>query len=365
VYKNKGNTHQISILFSVSFLVGIGVIMIFSSSAILAQTVFGDSFYFVKQQVLWILVGATLMCAMSFANYRILKYSPYPAVISCIILLCVVLYTPFGREIGGAKRWLYIGKVHFQPAEFVKLALVIYLAHYLARKGHLMRIVNKYYVVPLVVLICLVTLIVLQPDMGTGIMIVMLATLMFFFAGIKFLYLASAGVLIAPIAYHIVMSIGYMKNRIIAFLDPWAVAKSFGFQAIQSYIALGRGGLLGTGIGCGRQKLFYLPEPHTDFIFACIGEEVGFLGIALTVFSFFIFLWAGIHIALSSEDLFAKYLGLGIVSLVILQAIVNMGVAVGLLPITGLPLPFISFGGSSLVMNMLAVGILLSIARHG
>ena len=198
--------------------------MIFSSSAILAQTVFGDSFYFVKQQVLWILLGAALMGAMSFSDYRLLRYFTYPAVISCIILLFVVLFTPFGREIGGAKRWLYLGKIHFQPAEFVKLGLVIYLAHYLARKGHLMRSINKYYVVPLVMLTCSVTLVVLQPDMGTGVMIIMLATLMFFFAGIKLLYLASAGVLIAPIAYHVVMSIGYMKNRIIAFLDPWSVA---------------------------------------------------------------------------------------------------------------------------------------------
>lgn len=344
-------------------LLAIGVVMIYSSSAVYAHEKMGDSLFFLKRHILFLFIGfLSALFVMAF-DYRKLKdYSRFFIFLG-IVLLLLVLVPKFGVEVGGARRWFRIYKYGFQPAEMVKLGIIIYLADFLSRKA---PYINKVLTVLLPLLIVCGTvmgLILLQPDLGTVIVIAALTFILLFSAGVKWPYIFSLAVISLPIFYLLVWNVPYRLNRIKIFLNPWQDPRGAGFQMIQSFLAFGSGGLFGVGLGMSRQKLFYLPEAHTDFIFSIIGEELGFIGTSSVILLFLVLIWQGMRIAFKAEDLFGRFLSLGIISMIALEVIINIGVSIGSLPTKGLTLPFISYGGSALIFHMIAIGILLNIAR--
>lgn len=354
-----------SVLFLLTFtLVGIGLVAIYSTSAIYAEEKYGDSAHFLKRQLLWMGLSFTFMMIAMMTKYELLKTLSKPLLFLSMFLLILVLLPQFGKEAGGARRWLRLGGFSFQPSEMAKLALILYLAAYLTRKQDRVKEFWRGLVAPLLVLGIVVGLIFLQPDLGTGLLIGMVALILLFVAGVRIIYLAGLSLSALPALYFLILQAPYRVKRILAFLDPWKDPKGVGYQITQSFLALGSGGLFGDGLGQSRQKLFYLPAAHTDFIFSIIGEELGFVGTAAIVTLFLLFIWAGMRIAYRAPDLFGHLLAVGITVAIGLQAIINVGVATGSLPTKGIPLPFISFGGSSLLVNMVGVGLLLNIARH-
>ncbi len=353
------------LLFIVTFiLVGFGLVAIYSTSAIFAQQRFGDSLFFLKRQLLWVSLGLVAMLVAWGVKYELIKALSKPLLFLTIALLVLVLFPHFGREAGGARRWLRIGAVGFQPSELGKLALILYLADYLSRKQNKIKSFSRGFFPPLLVLGGMTGLILIQPDLGTVVLLGMVALILLFVAGIRIIYLGGLVLSSLPALYFLVAGVGYRQRRILAFLHPWQHASGAGYQIIQSFLALGSGGIRGVGLGESRQKLFYLPASYTDFIFSIVGEELGFIGTVSLVALFLVFLWTGIRVAYQSPDLFGYLLGIGITVAISLQAIINIGVATGSLPTKGISLPFISFGGSSLLFNMMGVGLLLNIARR-
>ncbi len=362
--RNKSLT-QSCLIFIPIFLMGLGIIMIYSSSSIAAAQKFNDGAYFMKKQVLFGLCGIISMFLMMRMPYSNLKKFAYPLWGASIVLLVLVLIPGIGAKVGGAVRWLRFGALSFQPAELTKLAVITLLAYSLSKKepGQVKQF--SIGVLPhLILIVPLCTLIVLQPDFGNSMMLVAVLFTMLFVAGVRLRYLGSLGAVAGALAAVLIVCKGYRYDRLLAFLDPWENATGSGFQIVQSFIAFGSGGLLGTGLGRGTQKLFYLPEPHTDFILSVIGEELGFVGVILVIFLFAVIVLCGIRIALSAGDLFGTYLSIGIITLIGLQTIINMGVVMGLLPTKGIPLPFVSYGGTSLLINLICIGILLSISEE-
>ena len=280
-----------------------------------------------------------------------------------ILLLVLVLIPGLGVSVNGSRRWLRLGPLSFQPAELAKLALVVYLATFLARKRDELHDFWRGIVPPLAVGGTLAGLVLLQPDLGNCLTLLVLTVGLLFLAGARTRWLAMLAVPALPLAVLAVWMAPYRMRRVFAFLDPWQDPRGSGFQIIQSWLALGGGGTFGRGIGESKQKLFYLPEAHTDFIFAIIGEELGFAGATLVVLLFAVLIWRGLRIGLHAADPFGAYLALGITVLVATQTLVNLGVVTGLLPTKGLPLPFLSFGGSALLMTMVATGVLLNISQ--
>lgn len=346
-------------------LVCIGIIMVYSASAVIALENFADSYYFLKRQVAWALLGIAGMLSVMYMDYQLLRRWVYPLLLCAVVLLVLVAVSPLGKEVGGAKRWIQIGAISFQPSEFAKLVIVVYLAHSLTKKRRKLKSFGQGYVPHLLIIGLFVGLLLLQPDLGTAMIIVVVSFTLLLVGGIRPSYLFGSLLVFLPFIYLAISGVDYRRRRILAFLDPWSDPSDTGFQIIQSLIALGKGGVVGLGLGEGKQKLFFLPAPHTDFIFAVIGEELGFIGGSVLLICFLVFLWRGMVIAFRAKDLFGMQLAFGIVFLIILQVIVNVGVVVGLLPTKGLPLPFISLGGSSLLTNMLCTGLLLSTsAQH-
>jgi cell division protein FtsW len=287
----------------------------------------------------------------------------YSAVAGTAVLLIVVLFMPVVNE---SHRWIRVGGLSFQPAELAKLTVILFLAYHLERKAD--RINDFFSVIfPAVLLMgWFAFLIYNQPDLGSAAMLVVIGTVMLFLAGVRLRYFATLAVLGLPLLYQGVMTVAYRRERIEAFLNPWSDARGAGYQIIQSLIAVGTGGLTGVGLMEGRQKLFYLPYPYNDFIFAVIGEELGLVGAVLFVLTpFVLFLWRGVRAAWNAPDSFGMYLAAGLTLVVVLQALINMSVVLGLLPTKGIALPLISAGGSSLVLSLLAVGLLLNVSQHG
>jgi len=352
-------------LFGVALvLLSVGVVMVYSASAIVAADRFRDPYFFLKKQLFWAVLGAAgLWLALRF-DYRRLERWVLPLLIVAAALLVLVLIPPIGQAINGTRRWIRVGPVSFQPAELAKLALVVYLAAFLARRRAAPGGFREGLLPPLVVAGALAALVLAQPDLGTCVTLIALTFALLFLAGghVGHLGLITASAL--PLIAVAVWAAPYRLRRIAAFVDPWSDPRGSGFQIIQSWLALGNGGVLGQGIGASRQKLFYLPESHTDFIFAVIGEELGFVGAAVIVALFVILVWRGLRIGLRAPDPFGAYLALGITVLIATQTLVNLGVVTGLLPTKGLPLPFISFGGSALLVTMLSTGVLLNISQH-
>ncbi|MBI3988192.1 MAG: putative lipid II flippase FtsW [candidate division NC10 bacterium] len=344
-------------------LVGIGIVMIYSSSAIRAQERFDDPAFFLKRQLLWALLSTVAMLWAMNVDYRHWeRYAPVLLLVSLLLLL-LVLVPGVGIKINGAKRWLRLAGFSFQPSELAKFSLIVFLARLLAKKPERVGKVEGF-LPPLFLVGTLFLLIALEPNIGTAIILLLIAFSMLFVGGcrISHLFLTLLGAV--PLVVGIVAAHPHAKARVLAILDPSRVSPRSLYQLHQSFYALGPGGLLGRGLGNGVQKLFYLPEPHTDFIFAIVGEEMGFIGSAFVVGLFGILLWRGTRITLRTPDPFGGSLAMGITLAITLQAAVNIGMVVGLLPTTGVPLPFISFGGSSLVVTLLGVGVLLNISKH-
>jgi cell division protein FtsW len=340
----------------------IGVVMVYSSSAIMAAEKFNDGFYFLKRQLVYTLIGFALMAATAYFKYENWRKIAVISLLGSIVLLSLVFVPGLGVRVGGAMRWLRLPGLTLQPAELVKLALVLYLAHSLTRKKEKVRSLSKGYLPYMIVLALLLGILLLQPDLGSAMIIAGVALSMLIVAGVRWLYIVPTVLMSLPVLYFLVMQVDYRRRRIMAFLDPWDDPFDTGFQIIQSLVAFGKGGVLGQGLGTGGQKLFYLPEAHTDFIFSVIGEELGLVGVIVVAALFLMVVMRGIRIALQCQDPFGRNLAFGLSVLLGLEAFVNLSVCMGLLPTKGLALPFISYGGTSLVASLIAVGILLNIS---
>ncbi len=356
--------HNRLLLLIVFALVGTGIVMVYSSSSISADTKFGDSIHFLKRQSCFALIGLLLMFFVMNIRYQVLQRLVYPIIIISFLLLTLVLIPGIGTTIGGSTRWFRIGPLSFQPSELAKLALVIFLAYSLSKKEKTIKTFSIGFLPHLIVTLVMSGLVLLQPDFGAAMILLFLFFILMFAAGTKIRYLTSLLGVMSVGCYFLITCVGYRLDRITAYLNPWEDPTATGFQIIQSFLAFGSGGLWGAGLGNGKQKLFYLPEPHTDFICSIIGEELGFIGILLVIILFITLFFCGLKIALKAPDLLGTYLALGITSLISLHTVINLGVVMGLLPTKGSTLPFISYGGTSLVVNLIGIGILLNISSQ-
>ncbi|MBN1957756.1 MAG: putative lipid II flippase FtsW [Desulfuromonadales bacterium] len=352
-----------TLLLITATLTCIGVVMVYSSSAIMAAERFNDGFYFLKRQLAYALTGCLLMIGAAYFKYQNWRKIAVFSLLASIVLLSLVFIPGLGVRVGGAMRWLRLPGLTLQPAELVKLALVLYLAHSLTRKKEKVRSLSKGYLPYMVVLGLLLGMLLKQPDLGSAMIIAGVALAMLIVAGVRWLYILPTILMTLPVLYFLVMQVDYRRRRIMAFLDPWDDPFDTGFQIIQSLVAFGKGGVLGQGLGIGEQKLFYLPEAHTDFIFSVIGEELGLIGVLVVAALFLLLVLCGIRVALLCQDPFGRNLAFGLSLLLGLEAFVNLAVCMGLLPTKGLALPFISYGGTSLVVSLVAVGILLNISH--
>jgi cell division protein FtsW len=346
-------------------LLTLGLIVIYSSSSVLAQKEMGDSYYFLKRQGAYALVGIFLMMIAKNMPLGFYKKMVYPFLFFNLLMLVIVLVPGIGVKIGGARRWLRFFGISFQPSELAKLCLSMYMAYSMSRKVHKMDLFSRGILPHLIIAGSFIGLILLQPDLGTSVIIAGWILLLLFIGGARLWQIVSMVFLSIPLLIYSIFGATYRLKRWWAFLNPWDDPQGVGFQIVHSYLAFGSGGLWGVGLGNSKQKLFYLPEPHTDFILSIIGEELGFIGIMFVVVLFVVLILRGIKIALNCRDLFGCYLALGITCFLSIQVLINMGVVMGLLPTKGLTLPLLSYGGSSLVMTLISVGVLLNISSGG
>ncbi len=355
----------ILLLGSSAALTVLGLVMVLSASSVAAYAQYGSSFLFAWRQALYgvVGVGVLVLCArMPYGSWRRLA-PPFLAV--CLLLLVLVLLPAAGTVVGGSSRWIAVGPVTIQPSEFVKLAIVALVAGVLARRWKRLDEPSALLlpILPITVLVCI--LIMLQPDLGTTLIVAGTVFALMFLAGVRLSWLAFATATGGILTFALIASSSYRWDRFTSFLNPWSDPQNTGYHLIQSLIALGSGGLTGEGLGASRQKWLYVPNAHTDFIFSILGEELGLLGAVVVIGLFAVFLYAGIRIAGRAPDLFGRLLAGGIVAWLGMQILINLGAVTGLLPITGVPLPLISAGGSSLIATLAAIGILVNIARRG
>ncbi len=361
--KGKGKIDYL-LLIVVLALVGSGIVMVYSTTAILAGDRFGDPYLFLKRQAFYALIGILLMIGMIFFRHEKLKGLAYPILIISILSLIAVLIPGIGHRAGGAMRWLRMGPFSVQPSEFVKLGLIIFLAYFLTKKEERIRSFSFGFLPTLLISGLVIALVLKEPDFGAATFLTAMVFLLLFVSGARVIYIIASFVVALPIAYYFLTNVAYRYRRVMSFIRPWDDPGGTSFQIIQSFLSFGSGGLFGLGLGEGKQKLFFLPAPHTDFIFSVIGEELGLTGAIVIVILFFIFTLRGIAIANAMQDRFAAYLALGVTMMISLQAVINMGVVLGLLPTKGLTLPFISYGGTSLITNLVGVGILLRLSTQ-
>ena len=349
---------------AVAILVAIGLVMIYSASSAVAYAESHDTAYYLKRQFVQLIVGLVAAYAVYRIDYRKLRAAaPYLLVLSALSLIAV-LVPHVGVYVGGARRWIAAGPLSFQPSEFAKLALVLYLAAVLSSKGERITSLVRG-LVPMCIPVAVMAVLVLkEPDMGTASLLAFTAFTMFFVAGARFEHLFLIFLVTIPtVVFSIVMS-PYKRARIFAFLDPWKDAQNTGFHIVQSLFALGTGGILGVGLGQSRAKFFYLPEQYTDFIFSVLGEELGVVGAGFVVVLFLVVAYRAARIAINAPDRFGFFLATGCAALIVIQAFVNIGVVTSSWPVTGVPLPFISYGGSSLIVSLIAVALIINVGRH-
>jgi len=348
----------------VLLLAAIGVAMSYSASAVVAARSFDDPFHFLKRQAVWFAAGFALLFMVQRFDYRNYARHTKIMLLVSLVLLVLVLIPGIGHSVKGSTRWLGGGTLAFQPSEFVKIFVVIYLAKVFSSEpeGRGNQVVQL--LVPVLVVALIFILAMMQPDFGTAIDILLVAVFVLFVSGFPFFYIAALFVVSIPMFYLLVYQVGYRKDRMLAFLDPWRDPYGTGYHVIQSIAAFRRGGFFGVGLGYGTQKIKRLPEPHTDFVFSVIAEEAGLLGTVLVLGLFCALFYKGMRIAQGAPDEFGRLLAMGLTLLVVLQAFLNFGVVTGSLPTTGIPLPFISYGGSSLLSSLAAMGILLNISRY-
>jgi cell division protein FtsW len=349
---------------SVALLTMAGLVMVLSASSVSAFARYGSSFLFFKRQVLYSAMGSLALLGASRLRYQVWQKAWVPLCGGTFLLLLLVLHPSVGTTVGGAARWIQLGPISIQPSELAKFTVVAACASVLARNVKSLESEPARWIVPLVFIVGGVSLLILlQPDLGTMMVIALTAFVLLFVAGVRLRLLASSAVLSTAVGVALIMGEQYRRARFLSFLHPWSDPHHTGYQIVQSLIALGSGHLLGVGLGASRQKWMYVPNAHTDFIFSILGEELGLIGELIVLALFGAMVYAGIRIALRAPDAFGRLLAGGITAWLGIQALVNLGAVTGMLPITGVPLPFVSFGGSSLIVSLTAVGVLLSIGR--
>lgn len=352
-----------SLLIITIVLALVGLVMVFSASAVVAGNRFHDPGYFLKRQLAWLAFGFLLLHLASHIDYVWWKRLSIPLLGLTVVLLVMVLIPSLGVSAKGARRWLRLGPISVQPAEIAKLVAVMYLAAYLAKKEDRLTGFLSGLAPALLVIGVLGGLVLLEPDLGTVVVMGLVAISLLFLGGARLSHLLSLGLCAVPAVLVLVLSSSYRRQRLMTFLAPWKDASDAGFQITQSFLAFGSGGLFGVGLGEGKQKLFFLPEAHTDFVLALVGEELGLVGTGVIILLFALFAIRGFQVAARARMSFGRYLGMGITLLIGVQALINACVVTGLVPTKGLTLPFVSYGGSSLVTCMFGVGILLNISR--
>ena len=352
------------VLFTTTLLlVCASVVMVYSASAVVALERFDQPYLFLTKQAMWAVLGLAVLAIAMRIDYRTYRNDVFiwgVLGIVCVLLLLVF----FSPPVNGTRRWFNLGGLGIQPSELAKISAVFFTALILERRMH--RIDDlKYSLLPIAIVVgVMFGLIVLEPDYGTAISLLLIIGLMVFAAGLNYRYLVGSALVALPVLYIVLISAPYRRRRLLAFLDPWADPLGDGFQVIQSMIAVGTGHVFGKGLMGGVQKLFYLPEPHTDFIYAVISEELGLIGATAVLICFCVIAWRGARIALRAEDTFGSFVALGLTAMIAVQALVNISVVLGLLPTKGIPLPLVSAGGSSLLINLLGMGVLLNISQH-
>lgn len=344
-------------------LVGLSIVMVYSASALVALERYQEPYRFLTKQLLWTMLGVAFLGIVMRVDYR--HYRDPVFIWSCLGLVTVALIAVlFGAPHNNARRWFGIGGLGIQPSELAKLSVIVFIAALLERRMHRINEFT-YALLPIgIVTVGLIGLILIEPDFGTAMSLALIAGAMVVAAGLNYRYICGAALAALPLVALLVMGSEYRRRRMLAFLNPWEDPLDGGFQIIQSFIAVGTGGITGRGLMNGVQKLFYLPEPHTDFIYAVISEELGLIGATLVLLCFCVIAWRGLRIALRTPDSFGALLAIGLTTMIVVQAFVNMSVVLGLLPTKGIPLPFVSAGGSSLIINLIGMGVLLNVSQH-
>ena len=352
------------LFFAVIALLAIGVVMVYSASAVSAYVNFNDSYYFLKRQLVWATLGLMAMILTMNMDYHVWQKLSKPIMIATIILLILVLVPGLGRVVNGARRWIGFGSLYLQPSEIAKLSMVLFCAGSLAARQEKITSFIKGVVPQLLILLLVFGLILKEPDLGTALAIGGTVFVLLFIAGAKVSHLSSLGIVgVVGIVVAILVE-PYRLKRLLAFSDPWSDPLDTGYHIIQSLYAIGSGGMFGVGLGRSREKFLYLPEPHTDFIFAILGEELGFIGTITVIVLFFLFAWRGFKIAISAPDIYGSLVAAGLTTMIVMQALMNISVVTASMPVTGIPLPFLSFGGSALIFTLAGVGIILNISRY-
>src|SRR5262245_8057123 len=352
------------VLFAATLLlVCCSVVMVYSASAVLALERFQQPYLFLTKQALWAALGLAVLVVTMRIDYRTYRNEAFIWALTGLVLVLLIAVL-FSAPVNGTRRWFGIGGLGIQPSELAKIAAILFTALMLERRMHRINELS-YSLLPIgIVTGGMIFLILLQPDFGTSIALMAIVGALVFAAGLHYKYLVGVVLVIVPALYVVLVSAPYRRQRLMAFWNPWADPLGSGFQIIQSEIAVGTGGLFGRGLMAGVQKLFYLPEPHTDFIYAVIGEELGLIGTTGVLVCFCVIAWRGLRIALRAEDMFGALVALGLTTMVAIQAFINMSVVLGMMPTKGIPLPLVSAGGSSLLINLLGMGVLLNISQH-
>jgi len=364
-HSRQGQVFDRLMLGAVALLVGLGVVVVYSSSAALAARAYHDAEHFLGLQLKWLVLGSlALVIAARIPGSWLRRYAVW--IFAGAVVLCAIVLIPgVGRYVGGARRWLAFGALGFQPSELAKIAVVLALSAFFARQDEQQPEARVSLLVPVALVQVPVLLILAEPDLGTALVIELIMGILVFSAGLRLRTLAFIGLAALPVFYHLVVSTEFRLLRVLSFIDPWAYRSTTGYQVTEALISIGSGGVTGVGLGGGMHKLFFLPEAHTDFVFAILAEELGLLGVTLLVSAFGVLLWRGVRAALRASGSFDAYLAMGISGLIGIPAVFNLLVATGLLPTKGLPLPLISYGGSNLLATLFAIGLLLRIEREG
>ena len=352
------------LMISALLLLGLGLVMVFSASGVLASDKYHDPAFFLKKQLIYAVIGIALMLFVRRIPYQSYNRLVYLILLISLFLLILVLIPGIGVRIRSASRWIRFGPLVIQPSEFAKLAIIIFLAYSMARKQEKIRFFSIGFLPHIVVAGIFILLIEKEPDFGTALALAGITFLMLFVGGTRLTHIFLVILSASPLVVYVILKNKMRLERVVTFVDPWKYAQESGYQLVHSLYAIGSGGFWGLGIGKSREKLFYLPDSHTDFIFAILSEELGFLGVITVISLFAILIIRGLIISTRAQDNFGAYLAMGLTALIGLQAVINMAVVTGLMPTKGLSLPFLSYGGSSLVVNMIAIGILLNISSR-
>jgi cell division protein FtsW len=352
------------VLFTATLLlICVSVVMVYSASAVVALERFQQPYLFLTKQALWSVLGLAVLVVAMRVDYRTYRNEAFIWCLLGVVVLMLVAVL-FSAPVNGTRRWFGVGGLGIQPSELAKVACVFFTALILDRRMHRIDELS-YSLLPIGLIVGLiVALILLQPDFGTSISLALVVAVMVFAAGLHYRYFVGLALMALPAIYIVLVAAPYRRRRLLAFWDPWADPLGDGFQIIQSLVAVGTGGVFGRGLMGGVQKLFYLPEPHTDFIYAVISEELGLIGATAILLCFCVIAWRGLRISVRAEDTFGSFVALGLTTMIAAQAFVNISVVLGLMPTKGIPLPLVSFGGSSLLINLLGMGVLLNISQH-